>query len=258
MKWFGGILAVGAFAAFYVLEKKRPLREQIEQKEFSTLRNLAIASTAGAAINFLEKPVAEKLTKFVEEKNFGILKIFKLPKFLEIALAVILLDYTLYLWHVFTHKLPFLWRFHQVHHADLDLTASTAIRFHFGEMTISVIFRAGQILLIGVSPKALEIWQTLLILSVFFHHSNINLPKSFEEKLEKIIVTPRLHGIHHSEKQDEMDSNWSSGLSVWDFLHGTFRSDIPQNEIRIGVSGFNTKEDITLGKMLIEPFLIDN
>ncbi len=258
MKWFGGIFAVGAFAAFYVLEKKRPLREQIEQKELGTLRNLAIASTAGAAINFLEKPVAEKLTKFVEEKNFGILKIFKLPKFLEIALAVILLDYTLYLWHVFTHKLPFLWRFHQVHHADLDLTASTAIRFHFGEMTISVIFRAGQILLIGVSPKALEIWQTLLILSVFFHHSNINLPKSFEEKLEKIIVTPRLHGIHHSEKQDEMDSNWSSGLSVWDFLHGTFRSDIPQNEIRIGVSGFNTKEDVTLGKMLIEPFLIDN
>lgn len=255
MKWLSGILTVGAFAALYVFEKKRPLRGQIQQKEKSTLRNLAIASTAGAAINFLEKPVAAKLTKFVEEKNFGILKIFKLPKALETALAVILLDYTLYLWHVLTHRLPFLWRFHQVHHADLDLTASTAIRFHFGEMTISVIFRAGQILLIGVSPKALEIWQNLLILSVLFHHSNIDLPKKFEEKLEKIIVTPRLHGIHHSEKKEEMDSNWSSGLSVWDYLHGTFRNDVPQNEIRIGVSGFDSEQDVTLGKMLIEPFI---
>jgi len=259
MKWLTGILTVGAFAVLYIFEKKRPLRGQIEQKEISTLRNLAIASTAGVAINFLEKPVTGKLTKFVEENNVGLLKIFKLPKFLETALAIILLDYTLYLWHVLTHKLTFLWRFHRIHHADLDLTASTAIRFHFGEISISVIFRAGQILLIGVSPKALEIWQNLLILSVFFHHSNINLPKSFEEKLEKFIVTPRLHGIHHSEKQDEMDSNWSSGLSIWDSLHGTFRNDIPQNEIRIGVSGFNSKEDVTLGKMLIEPFsLMDN
>ncbi len=238
----------------YVFEKKRPLRKQIEQKEISTLRNLAIASTAGLAINFLEKPVTNKLTEFVEEKRFGLLKIFKLPKFAETALAISLLDYTLYLWHVLTHKLPFLWRFHQVHHADLDLTASTAIRFHFGEMSISVIFRAGQILLIGVSPKALQIWQNLLILSVLFHHSNIKLPKEFEEKLEKIIVTPRLHGIHHSEKKDEMDSNWSSGLSIWDSLHGTFRNDIPQNEIKIGVSGFDSEKDVTLEKMLIAPF----
>src|SRR5688500_13812423 len=111
MKWFTGILAIGTFAVLYVFEKKRPLREQIEQKEISTLRNLTIALTAGAAINFLEKPVTEKLTKFVEQNNAGILKIFKLPKFLETALAVILLDYTLYLWHVLTHKLPFLWRF---------------------------------------------------------------------------------------------------------------------------------------------------
>ncbi len=257
MKWLSGIFAVGAFVVLYVFEKKRPLRDQVELKEIGTLRNLAIASTAGLVINFLEKPVAEKLSKFVEEKNFGILKIFKLPKFLETALAVILLDYTLYLWHVLTHKHPFLWRFHQVHHADLDLTASTAIRFHFGEITISVIFRAGQILLIGVSPKALEIWQNLLILSVLFHHSNINLSKDFEEKLEKFIVTPRLHGIHHSEKQDEMDSNWSSGLTLWDFLHGTFRNDIPQNEIRIGVSGYDTKQNVTLGKMLIEPFICE-
>lgn len=254
MKWLSGILAVGTFAVLYVFERKRPLRKQIEQKEINTIRNLVIASAAGLVINFLEKPVTDKLTEFVEKKNFGLLKILQLPKFLETTLAVVLLDYTLYIWHVLTHKLPFLWRFHQVHHADLDLTASTAIRFHFGEMTISVAFRAGQILLIGVSPKALQIWQSLLFLSVFFHHSNVRLPKGFEEKLEKIIVTPRLHGIHHSEKIEEMDSNWSSGLSIWDSLHGTFRNDIPQDEIRIGIPGFDSLDKVTFRKMLIEPF----
>ena len=132
---------------------------------------------AGAAVTLFEKPVTDKLTRFVEKRRFGLIKVFRLPKFVETALAVILLDYTLYIWHVLTHKLPFLWRFHQIHHADLDLTAATAMRFHFGEMTISVLFRAGQVLLIGVSPDALQMWQSLLFLSVLFHHSNVRLPK---------------------------------------------------------------------------------
>lgn len=253
-KWVSGILTIGTFAVLYFLESRRPLRNQTEPKLRRTARNLVIASTAGAAINFLENPVANRLTKFVEKENFGLVKILRLPKFLETALAVVLLDYTLYLWHVLTHKLPFLWRFHQIHHADLDLTVSTAVRFHFGEMSISVLFRAGQILLIGVSPNALKIWQTLLMLSVFFHHSNVRLPKGLERKLENFIMTPRLHGIHHSIEPDEMNSNWSSGLTVWDFLHGTFRDDVKQDEITIGVAGYETTEDVTFGKMLIEPF----
>jgi sterol desaturase/sphingolipid hydroxylase (fatty acid hydroxylase superfamily) len=257
MKWLSGILTIGTFAALYIFEKKRPLRKQIQPRITDTARDLAIASTDALAINFLEKPVTDRLTGFVEEKRFGLLKIFRLPKYLEIALAIILLDYTLYLWHVLTHKSPFLWRFHQVHHADLDLTVSTAIRFHFGEMTISVLWRAGQVLFIGVSPKALEIWQNLLLFSVMFHHSNIRLPKDFEKKLEKFIVTPRMHGIHHSIVENEMNSNWSSGLTVWDFLHKTFRDDIPQDEITIGVKGFVKIEDVTLGKMLTKPFWKD-
>ena len=254
MKWVSGVLSVGTFAVLYFFERRRPLRPQLEQKEIQTTRNVAIAAAAGLALSLFEKPVAEKLTRFVEEKHFGILKIFHLPKFLEITLAVILLDYTLYIWHVLTHKLPFLWRFHQIHHTDLDLTASTAIRFHFGEITISVLFRAGQILLIGVSPNALQIWQSLLFLSVLFHHSNVRLSKKLEEKIQKIIVTPRLHGIHHSIEENEMNSNWSSGLTVWDFLHGTFRNDVSQNEITIGVREFETVKKVKLQKMLIEPF----
>lgn len=245
---------MGSFGLLYLLEKKRPLRREIEPKPINTLRNLAIATTAGAAVYLLEKPITRKLTRLVEGNDLGLLKKLDLPDWAETAAAVVLLDYTLYLWHVLTHKAPFLWRFHRVHHADLDLTASTAIRFHFGEMAISVLFRAGQIILIGVSPKALSIWQKLLLLSIVFHHSNIRLPKDFEEKLELLIMTPRLHGIHHSSRLEEMDSNWSSGLSLWDLLHGTFRQDVRQERIVIGVPDLDRPDQVTLGKMLTAPF----
>jgi len=254
MKWLSGILTIGTFAALYVFERRRPLRKRIEQPEIAAARNLAIASAAGLAMNFIEKPVAERLTRLVERKRFGLLKILPLPKTLETILAVALLDYTLYGWHFLTHKSKFLWRFHQIHHADLDLATPTAVRFHFGEIAISVLFRAGQILLLGVSPTAYKVWQTALLMSVFFHHSNLELSKELENVLQKFIATPRLHGIHHSNVESERDSNWSSGLTIWDFLHGTFRNDVPQNEITIGVKKFGETSEVTLGKMLAEPF----
>lgn len=247
-------MTVGTFAALYIFERRAPLRASIENKEVNAARNLAIASAAGASAAIFEMPVANKLTAFVESKNVGLLKIFRLPKVLETVLAVVLLDYTLYLWHVLTHKTGFLWRFHRVHHADLDLTASTALRFHFGEITISVLWRAGQILLVGVAPKPLQIWQTLLFLSILFHHSNTRVPKRLENILNKFIVTPRLHGIHHSVEDAEMNANWSSGLSVWDRLHGTFRDDVKQDAIKIGVAGLETPANVGLLKMLAEPF----
>ncbi len=255
MKRFGGILIVAAFAALVIFERRKPLRASVESKELNAARNLAIASAAGLTVNFLEKPVADRLTEFVEKNRFGLLKILGLPKSVENISAVILLDYTLYLWHVATHKTPVLWRFHRVHHADLDLTAATALRFHFGEMTISVLWRAAQILLIGVSPEALKAWQTLLFLSVLFHHSNLRLPLRLENKLNKLIMTPRLHGIHHSKEEAEMNSNWSSGLTLWDFLHKTFRADAAQSRIQIGVKGFDSPADVSFPKMLVAPFI---
>ncbi len=253
MKWLTGIITVGTFTILYVLEKKRPLRRSVEDHEVNAVRNLAIASVTGLALTIVENPLTKLLTNFVEERNVGLVKIGKLPKWIETSLAVILMDYTLYLWHVLTHKNPQLWRFHKIHHADLDLTASTAIRFHFIEMLLSVPWRAAQILVIGVSPQTLKIWQTLLFVNIFFHHSNVCLPEELERKLQKLIVTPRLHGIHHSVIQDETDSNWSSGLTVWDRLHKTFRDDVPQDKINIGIPEFDEVGDVTLRKMLTEP-----
>ncbi|HEX8336525.1 MAG TPA: sterol desaturase family protein, partial [Pyrinomonadaceae bacterium] len=178
----------------------------------------------------------------------------RLPAWLEAAAAVVLLDYTLYLWHVLTHRSPRLWRFHVVHHIDLDLDATTALRFHFAELALSAPWRAAQILAIGVSPLALSVWQTLLMLSVLFHHSNVRLPVALERKLNLLVVTPRMHGIHHSAVRAETDSNWSSGLTLWDRLHGTLRLDVPQAGIDIGVPAYRDPREVGLASMLALPF----
>lgn len=247
-------IALGTFGVLVWLEKRRPLRRSVEPKITRNTRNLSVAGLAAAVLQIAEKPVTTSLTELVERKNLGLLKIWKLPKVLETILAIVLLDYTLYLWHVLTHKIPFLWRFHLVHHIDLDLDASTAIRFHFGELGISVLWRTAQIILIGVSPSSLAAWQLFLFPSILFHHSNVKLPDQLENLLKYFIVTPRLHGIHHSIVREETDSNWSSGLTLWDRLHGTFRDDILQDEITIGVPAYQNPNEVFLSKILRLPF----
>jgi sterol desaturase/sphingolipid hydroxylase (fatty acid hydroxylase superfamily) len=183
-----------------------------------------------------------------------LLKGLSLPVWLEVPLAVALLDYTLYVWHVLVHKVPFLWRFHQPHHVDLDLDASTALRFHFAEMVASAPWRAAQVVVIGVSPLALSVWQTATLVEILFHHSNVELPVGVERWLCRLIVTPRMHGIHHSIVPEEASSNWSSGLVLWDWLHGTLRLNVPQQALTIGVPAYRRPEEVTLPHVLAMPF----
>lgn len=254
-KTVNALLGLGVFGALVWLERRHPLRQtQRESKLRRNARNVSLAALSAATIHLIERPIVEPLARLVERRHWGLLQRLRLPRWLETLLAVALLDYTLYVWHIVTHRLPALWRFHSVHHIDLDMDASTAIRFHFGEMAISMLWRAGQIVAIGVAPRALSAWQSALFVSVLFHHSNVGLPIAVERRLSRLIVTPRLHGIHHSIIAAESDSNWSSGLTIWDRLHGTLKLNIPQDEITIGVAALREPEDVTLPKILALPF----
>ena len=177
-----------------------------------------------------------------------------MPRAIETLAACALLDYTLYGWHYLTHRVPLLWRCHVVHHADLDLSVTTALRFHFAELLLSVPFRLAQLRVLGVSPPAFTLWQRLLFISVLFHHSNIRLPIEWERRLNRLIVTPRMHGIHHSIVREETDANWSSGLTVWDWLHGTLRRDVPQQAVIIGVPAYREPAQVTFAKIVAMPF----
>jgi len=245
---------LGLWGGLVVLEHRTPLRAENESKRRRNARNLTVAALAAAMLHFVESPGLYPLAKKVHERRCGLFKWLRLPRALELVAGVLLLDYTHYIQHVLHHRVPLLWRFHAVHHVDLDLDASTALRFHFGEIAISVPYRATQVLLIGVDPHSLLTWQALTLFSILFHHSNIRLPKSVEDRLVRLIVTPRMHGIHHSNEPQNQNSNWSGGLTIWDALHGTLNLGVLQGKIDIGIRGFERLDQVTLPKILTQPF----
>ena len=250
----GGALLAVTIAAIFVGEKRRPLRRATQAEPARTLRNLLLGAMSMAVVHAVENPVARRVAARAERRRWGLVQRLPLPAGARDALAVLLMDYTIYLWHVGTHRIPFLWRFHLVHHVDLDMDSTTALRFHAADMAISTPYRAAQVLLIGVSPRALEIWQRWFFASVLFHHSNLRLAPRLERALSLVLTTPAMHGIHHSAARDRTDSNWSSGLSVWDRLHGTFRLDATPSP-QIGAPAYRDPAGIALTASLALPFV---
>jgi len=253
--WLSGAVILGGFVALAWLERRRPLRRTTEPKLRREARNLAVAGVGSVVVAALETPLVLWLTQWVESNGWGLLKHWRLPWWIEIPVAVLLIDYSMYWWHLANHRVPILWRMHLPHHADLDLDASTALRFHFGELLASLPLRALQVTLIGAGPLAFSVWQTLFGLSILFHHSTLELPLALERRLLWLVVTPRMHGIHHSIVRREAESNLSSGLTLWDRLHGTLRVNVPQAEVTIGVPAYRQPTDVTLPKVLAMPFV---
>jgi sterol desaturase/sphingolipid hydroxylase (fatty acid hydroxylase superfamily) len=245
---------LSAFVLTVVLAERRgPLRTAEEPWLRRDGRNLAVAALSALAVGHLERPVVEPLARMTERRRWGLVGRLPAPDWARDALAVLLMDYSLYGWHVLTHRSALLWRLHRVHHADLDLTASTALRFHFGEMIASVPWRAAQVVLIGTSPRALTLWRRLLFASIVFHHSDWRLPAGVERRLAWLVTTPSLHGVHHAADRRWSDSNWSSGLTLWDRLHGTYRAE-PRQPDAIGVAELRRPEQVRLGRLLALPF----
>jgi sterol desaturase/sphingolipid hydroxylase (fatty acid hydroxylase superfamily) len=251
--WHVAAVAV-TFVVTSIFEMKRPLRRSTERKSVRTARNLGVAALSAATLLITERPVTQRLTQLVERRRLGLLPRSRMRPGLETFAGLLLLDYTLYLWHALAHRVPFLWRFHQAHHADLEMDASTGLRFHAGELGLSVLWRCAQILSLGVKPQTLSLWNSLMLMEVIFHHSNIRLSPRIEQLLSLFIVTPRMHAIHHSIIPEEIGSNWSSGLTLWDWLHGTLKTDVPQREITIGLAPFRNAEQVTFAKTLTMPF----
>ena len=244
----------GLLALLLLLERRFPLRPRTEREPPHLGRNLALGGISAGVVTLLQPLILAPVARLVEEHRLGVLSLVPLPRWAALAAAVVLLDYTLWHWHRWNHRVGWLWRFHLVHHVDRDLDASTALRFHFGEMALSVPYRAAQVALIGADRGALSLWTALLLASIAFHHSNLRLPRALERRLVRVLVTPRMHGIHHSERQRETDSNFSSLLSVWDGLHRTLLLDVPDETVVVGVPGYRDRRSLGLRALLALPF----
>lgn len=251
--WIRALVIGGAAIALGVLEMRRRLRPaRREPKAIHTARNLTLAGAAGVVLSTIEDPLSRMAARCVHRSGLGLAPLLTRSPALQTLAGVLMLDYGLYLWHVLTHRVPFLWRFHLPHHIDLDMDASTGIRFHFGEMLLSVPWRILTVRLSGASPLALSIWQTALFCSILFHHSNVRLPLWLERRLSRLVMTPRLHDIHHRAELSSTNANWSSGLAFWDLLHGTWKWT--PSEAPVGVPAYQDVPDAALSNVLTLPF----
>ncbi len=249
--------AAGAIAlgGLLLAERLMPLRQRRRAQGPRLARNALLGAMCQAVILVSERPLTSAIARRNAARRRGLQHLVgaRFGRAAGALAALLVMDYTFYLWHVATHKAPFLWRFHRVHHVDPDLDASTAIRFHFIDMLVSLPWRLAQVRLAGLDPAMLARWQAFFIASISFHHANWRLPGRWDERLSYLLTTPRMHGIHHSRVQQEMDSNWTSGLSFWDRLHGTFCGDVAQQAIVIGVDDRMAAGAIPLGGALLAP-----
>ncbi|ARS36907.1 sterol desaturase family protein [Pontibacter actiniarum] len=245
------LLGVAA-AALFVLEAKRQLRRRTRPKSERLVENGSVAAAALPALRLLLVPGMYAAAKWANRRNFGLLA--WLPGWGRYTLGFLLLDYTNYLWHVLLHKSDLLWRFHNVHHIDLDLDLSSAWRFHIGENIASVPYRSGAVALLGVPAPLVLFYEVIFEGCTAFHHSNLRLPYKVEKQLCKLMVTPRMHGIHHSIVARETNSNFSVIFSGWDRLHQTLRLNVPQHAITIGVPSYRDPAEQHPVRLLRLPF----
>ncbi len=220
-------------------------------------RNLALGVINSALVAVVFAGLWVAAAAWADVRGVGLLRLVDLPVGLHAVLAVLLLDAWTYAWHRMNHRVPFLWRFHRVHHSDAQMDVTTASRFHTGEIVMSSLLRIPLIVALGVTAWELVLYETLMFAVVQFHHANIALPPRVEAIVNKVIVTPAMHKVHHSRWQPETDSNYSAFLSVWDRLFRSFRRRDALHEVSLGLDEFEAEEHQTVGGMLKTPLWDD-
>ena len=163
----------------------------------------------------------------------------------------------IWLQHVVTHKVPLLWRLHQVHHADLDVDLTTGIRFHPIEIVLSLLDKAAIVLALGIDPWTVLLFEAVLNASAVFTHGNVALPARFDAALRWLVCTPDMHRVHHSTERAETDSNYGFFLSIWDRLFGTMRHSPAKGQLgmELGLPIYRDPGRLGLGSLLAMPFM---
>lgn len=248
------LVVTGIFAALFVVERYLPLRNARAALFTRLVINLAISGLAFLTALIAVRPAALHALSWATDKPFGLMHLVAAPRWARSIAGFLLLDLSFYYWHIINHRIPVLWRFHNVHHIDPDLDVSTGFRFHFGEVLLSTLFRVVQVSLIGMSFATFAAYELVFQANTLFHHSNVRLPIRLERMLNMVLVTPRMHGIHHSQVRCEANSNFGVVFCWWDRLHRSLGLNIPQSQIQIGVAGYSCPDDNRLWHTLTLPF----
>ena len=218
--------------------------------------NLGIVAFDAVLVRVFIPATTVTMALIAEEAGWGLFNQLVLPGWAAVLFSVIALDLVIYLQHVMFHAVPILWRFHRVHHADLDFDVTTGVRFHPIEILLSMGIKLAAVAVLGVPGIAVLIFEVLLNATSMFNHGNVRLPSNLDRVLRWIVVTPDMHRVHHSIIPREANSNFGFNLPWWDRLLGTYRAQPADGHegMVIGIGQFRTRRDLRLDWMLSQPF----
>jgi len=247
---------LGIFAVVALWEAAAPRRQRSLSRWQRWPSNLGIVALNTVVVRLLFPVAAVAMAFKASASGWGLFNLTQLPLWLEMLLAVIILDGVIYLQHVMVHAVPVLWRLHRMHHADLDYDVTTGARFHPVEIVLSMLIKLSVVAVLGASPVAVIIFEVMLNATAMFNHGNIRLPLAFDGVLRLLIVTPDMHRVHHSVIASEANSNFGFSLPWWDRLFGTYRAqpEAGHDGMTIGINSFREPQDQRLDKMLLQPF----
>ncbi|MCC0006684.1 MAG: sterol desaturase family protein [Hyphomicrobiaceae bacterium] len=253
-------IRLAAFTSIFTImalwEVLAPRRKHVIDRTTRWPSNVGVVVLDTAVVRILFPTTAVGLALFAEAKGFGVLNVWQVPYALAVVVAVIVLDFAIYLQHVLFHAVPALWRVHRMHHADLEFDLTTGARFHPIEIALSMVIKLAVIAALGAPAVAVLIFEVLLNATAMFNHSNVRLPERIDRGLRWFVVTPDMHRVHHSVVVRETNSNFGFNLPWWDRLFGTYRAqpEAGHERMTIGVDEIRDPSEQRLDRMLTQPF----
>ena len=248
---------LGIFAVIGLWEVAAPWRALTVSKALRWASNLGLVLLNTLVLRLLFPLAAAGVATFCAENGWGLINHLHVPFVIAAPLAVIAMDFVIWLQHVMFHAVPALWRLHRVHHADPDYDVTTGARFHPIEIVLSMLIKFAAIVVLGPPVVAVVIFEVLLNATAMFNHGNVRLPVALDRILRWVVVTPDLHRVHHSIEDDEANSNFGFNLPWWDRLFGTYR-DQPRaghQGMTIGIRDHGDPREVArLPGMLLLPF----
>jgi sterol desaturase/sphingolipid hydroxylase (fatty acid hydroxylase superfamily) len=248
---------VAVFALVALWERVAPQRRLTVSKALRWSSNLGLVVLNTVLLRLMFPLAAVGMAAFSAANGWGLLNHFKVPFWLAVPLAVIAMDFVIWLQHVMVHAVPVLWRLHRVHHADPDYDLTTGARFHPIEIALSMLIKIATIAVLGPPVLAVLIFEVVLNAAAMFNHGNIRLPVGLDRVLRWVIVTPDMHRVHHSVEEDETNSNFGFNLPWWDRLFGTYQAQPRAGQVgmTIGLKGHTDPREVArLDGMLLMPF----
>ncbi len=251
---FKPVAAAVALGIMWLLEGLIPMFEGRRERVRHDASNVALGVLNAVVASLIFAGATLVATEWARANSFGVLHWFGVEGVWAFALGFVLFDLWQYLWHRLNHRVPLLWRFHAVHHADRELSASSGLRFHTGEIVLSSIARLAVLPLLGMTVGQVLVYEAVLLPVILFHHGNVGIPGGADRWLRWLIVTPWMHWVHHSDYQPETDSNYSSVFSFWDRIFRSFRLVADPHALTLGLEDTERRDWATLPGMVAMPF----